>query len=162
MNTGIGCHCLHLVIQSCPIICNPMDCSPPDPSVLEDSPGKNTGVGCHAFLQGIFPIQELNPGLPHCRRILYLLSHQGSPAIPYSRGSSQPRDRTCVSHISCTSRCILHTLPPGAIYAHTHMRMFRHLYLYMYMTHERKKSLIQRFRFNFKRVPQYSTFKNNQ
>ena len=43
-----------------------MDCSPPGSSVHEDSPGKNTGVGCHAFLQGIFPTQGSNPGLPHC------------------------------------------------------------------------------------------------
>jgi len=46
-----------------------------------DSPGKNAGVGCHALLQGIFPAQELNPGLPHCREILYHLSHQGSPSV---------------------------------------------------------------------------------
>ena len=39
-------------------------------SVHGDSPGKNTGVGCYAFLQRIFPTQGLNPGLPHCRRIL--------------------------------------------------------------------------------------------
>ena len=45
-----------------------------------DSPGKNTGGACHALLQGIFPIQGLNPGLPYCRRILYHLSHQGSPS----------------------------------------------------------------------------------
>ena len=38
-------------------------------------PGKNTGVGCHALLQGIFTTQGLNPGLPHYRRILYHLSH---------------------------------------------------------------------------------------
>ena len=42
------------------------------------SPGKNTGVGCHALLQGIFPTQGLNPGLPHCRRILHQLGHQES------------------------------------------------------------------------------------
>ena len=41
-------------------------------------PGKNTGVGCHILLQGIFPIQGLNLGLLHCRQILYCLSHQGS------------------------------------------------------------------------------------
>ena len=46
-----------------------------------DSPGQNTGVGCHSLLQGIFPIQGSNPGLPHCRQILYHLSHQGSPRI---------------------------------------------------------------------------------
>ena len=40
-----------------------MDCSPPGPSVHGDSPGKNTGVGCHALIQGIFPTQESNPCL---------------------------------------------------------------------------------------------------
>ena len=70
---------LCLVTQSCPSLCDPMDCSPPGSSVRGDSPGKNTGVGCHALLQGIFPTQGLNPGLPHCRQILYCLSHQGSP-----------------------------------------------------------------------------------
>ena len=44
-----------------------------------DSPGKNTGVGCHALFQGIFPTQGSNPDLPHCRQILNHLSHQGSP-----------------------------------------------------------------------------------
>ena len=43
-----------------------------------DSPGKNTGVGCHFLLQGIFLIQWSNPGLPHYRQILYHLGHQGS------------------------------------------------------------------------------------
>ena len=55
--------------------------NPPDSSVHGDSPGKNTGVGCHALLQGIFPNQGSNPGLPHCRWILYRLSHQGSPTV---------------------------------------------------------------------------------
>ena len=41
-----------------------------------DSPGKNTGVGCQALLQGIFPIQGSNPGLLHCRQILYHLNHR--------------------------------------------------------------------------------------
>ena len=44
-----------------------------------DSPGRNTGVGCHFLLQGIFPTQGLNLGLLHCRQMLYHLSHQGSP-----------------------------------------------------------------------------------
>ena len=46
-----------------------------------DSPGKNTRVGCHALLQGIFQTQGLNPGLLHCRKILYHLSHEGSPML---------------------------------------------------------------------------------
>ena len=59
-------------------------------------------MGCHAFLQEIFPTWGSNPGLPHCRWILYHLSHQGSPRIlkwvyPFSRESSQPRNRARVS-----------------------------------------------------------------
>ena len=53
-----------LVAQSCPILCDPMDCSLPGSSVHGDSPGKNIGTGCHALLQGIFPTQGSNPGLP--------------------------------------------------------------------------------------------------
>ena len=44
-----------------------------------DSPDKNTGEGCHAVLQGFFLTQGSNPGVLHCRQILYCLSHQGSP-----------------------------------------------------------------------------------
>ena len=44
-----------------------------------DSPGQNTGVGSLSFHQGSFPTQGLNPGHPHCRQILYQLSHQESP-----------------------------------------------------------------------------------
>ena len=68
------CCVLCLVAQSCPTLCNTMDCSPPGFSVHGDSPGKNTGVGCHAILQGIFPSQRANPGLRHHRQILYCLS----------------------------------------------------------------------------------------
>ena len=66
-----------LVTQLCPTICSPMDCSLPGSSVHGDSPSMNTGVGCRALLQGIFPTQGLNPGLPHCRWILFCLSLQG-------------------------------------------------------------------------------------
>ena len=48
-----------------------------------NSPGKNTGVGCHFLLQGIFPTQGLNLGLPHCRQILYRLSHQGRKILAW-------------------------------------------------------------------------------
>ena len=70
---------LCLVAQLCLILCDPTDCSLPGSSDHGDSPGKNTGVGCHALLQGIFPTQGSNPGLPHCKWILYCLSRQGSP-----------------------------------------------------------------------------------
>ena len=49
--------CVCLVIRSCLTLFDPMDCSPPGSSVHGDSPGKNTEVGCHALLQGIFPTQ---------------------------------------------------------------------------------------------------------
>ena len=115
-NTGVACHFLFqeifltqgsnlcllhllcwracLVTQSCLTLCDPMDCSQPGSSAHGDSPGKNTGVGCHALLQGIFPTQGSNPCLLYCRWILYHLSHQGSPRIlewvayPFSRGTS--------------------------------------------------------------------------
>ena len=100
-NTGMGCHFLlhgifptqrsnsllhwqaaslplnHLkvkVARSCLTLFNPMDCSL----------GQNTGVGSFPLLQVIFPIQGSNPGLTHCRLILYQLSHLGSPYSSYS------------------------------------------------------------------------------
>ena len=72
---------LCLVAQLCLTLCDPMDCSPPGSSVHGDSSGKNTGVGCHNLLQGIFPTQGSNPGLPYCQQILYHLSPLGSPRI---------------------------------------------------------------------------------
>ena len=83
------------VAQSCPTLCSPWN-----------SPGQNTGVGSLSLLQGIFPTQRLNPGLPHCRWILYQLSHKGSPRIlewvayPFYSGSSRPRNWIRVSCIA--------------------------------------------------------------
>ena len=68
--------------------------------------GQNTGMGSLFLLQGIFPTQGLNPGLPHCRQILHQLSHKRRPrtlewvTYPFSSGSSQPRNRTGVSCIA--------------------------------------------------------------
>ena len=88
---------LCLVSQLCPTLCDSMDCSLPGSSVHGDSPSKNTGVGCHVLLQGIFPTQGSNPGLPHCRWFLYHLSHLGSPRIlewggreMFTTGSCEP------------------------------------------------------------------------
>ena len=88
----IFCAVLCLVTQLCATLCDPMDYSLPGSSVHGYSSGKNTGMGCHALLHGIFPIQGSNPDLPHCRQILYHLSHQRSLRIPewidypFSRG----------------------------------------------------------------------------
>ena len=76
------CVCVvSLVTQLCLTLFDLMGYNPPGASIHEDSPGKHTGLGSHALLQGIFPIQGSNPGLPHCRWILYHLSHQGSPKL---------------------------------------------------------------------------------
>ena len=91
-----------LVTQSCPTLCDSVDCSLPGSSVHRDSPGKNTRVGCHALLQGIFPTQGLNPGLLHYKQILYCLSHEGSTAWPqkhsfFFSGKGQERGQEFVS-----------------------------------------------------------------
>ena len=71
-----------------------------------NSPGQNTGAGSLSLLQVIFLTQGSNPGLLHCRRILYQLSHKGSPRIlewlanPFSSGSSWPNNWTRVSCIA--------------------------------------------------------------
>ena len=71
-----------------------------------NSPGQNTGEGSCSLLQGIFPAQDSNQGLPQCRQILYQLSHQESPRIlewvtyRFSSRSPQPRNQTGVS---CTA-----------------------------------------------------------
>ena len=67
--------------QSCPTLCNPTDCRSPGSSVHGESPGKNTGVGCHFFLQAIFPTREPNLHLTG-RRALYHQHHLGSPGSP--------------------------------------------------------------------------------
>ena len=76
---SLFCVVLCLVAQSRLTLCDPMDSNPPSFSVHGDFPGKNIRVSLHALLQVIFPTQILNPGLQHCRQILYHLSHQGSP-----------------------------------------------------------------------------------
>ena len=77
-----------VVAQSHLPLCSPMDYNSP-----WNSPGQNTGVGNLSLLQEIFPTQESNPGFPHCRQILYQLSHKGSPtfkvmALIYSQNTT--------------------------------------------------------------------------
>ena len=63
--------------QSCPTLCDPMDYTVH--GILQ---GQDTGVSSLSLLQGIFPTQGLNPGIPHCGQILYQLNHKGSPPPP--------------------------------------------------------------------------------
>ena len=82
------------VAQSCLTLHDPIDCTPPGSSIHGDSPGKNTGVGCHALLQGIFPTQGSNPGPLPCRQILYCLSSQYVGERKKVIGSSNTGART--------------------------------------------------------------------
>ena len=102
-----------LVTQSCPTLWDPMDCSQPGSSVHGDSPGRNTQVGCHTLLQGVFPTQGSNPGLPHGRHILYHLSHQGSQKIS-SAGKEGSRVLSQQAQLCCLGSRLLcgFSIPP--------------------------------------------------
>ena len=87
--------------------------------------GQNTGVGSHSLLLEIFPTQGSNPGLPHCRRMLHHLSHQGSPRIlewvtyPFSSVSSRPRNQIRVSCVADWATCWATRKAPNILYTHT-------------------------------------------
>ena len=89
------------VAQSCPTLFDPMDYTVH--GILQ---ARIQEWVSHSLLPGIFPVQGLNPGLLHCRQLIYQLSNQGSPRIlewvayPFSSGSSQPRNRIRVSFIA--------------------------------------------------------------
>ena len=89
------------VTQSCLTLCNPMDCTVH--GILQ---ARILEWAAFPFLQGIFPTQGSNPRIPHCRQILYQLSHKASPRIlewvadPFSNRSSWPRNQTRVSCIA--------------------------------------------------------------
>ena len=83
-----------------------------------NSPGQNTGVGSLSLLQGIFPTQGSNPGLPHCKQTIYQLSHKGSPSIIVAAAAAKLLQ-------SCPTLCVLidGSLPgssvPGILQART-------------------------------------------
>ena len=88
------CVCLYvLVAQLCPAVCDPMDC-PTRLLCMWNSPGKNTGVGCHSLLPGIILTWELNLGLLHCRHL-----------CQYSRGGGTGGGKTGFTECSCMCAC---------------------------------------------------------
>ena len=95
------------LLQSCPTLCDPVDCSPPGSSVHGDSPGNSTGVGCHALLQGIFQTQGLNWCLLNVscigRQVLY---HLRSPSED-SHFTPNPLSFSTLAALLCL-------LPPGS------------------------------------------------
>ena len=90
-----------LVAQSCATLCYPVDCSPPGSSVHGDSPGKNTGVGCYALLQGIFPTQGSNSSLLHCRQVLDRLYHTLPIVAQSNKDPSHPT--SCCPSVMCAA-----------------------------------------------------------
>ena len=96
---------LCLVVEACLTLCDPMDCSPPGSAVHGNSPGKNTRVGCHALLQGIFWTQESKHRSPALQVDSLLSEPLGKPKNTgignlSSSKSSWPRNWTGVSHIA--------------------------------------------------------------
>ena len=83
-----------------------------------DLPSKSTGVGCHFLLQGIFPTQGSNSGLPHCRQTLYCLSHQRSPHF-FKSDHILPSSETwhkrfpLLACLSLARSCFAQTSPAG-------------------------------------------------
>ena len=73
--------CMYVLSQSCPALRDPMDCSPPGPSVCGIFPGKNTGVGCRILLQGIFltGIEPTSPASSALAGRFFTTEHPGSP-----------------------------------------------------------------------------------
>ena len=82
------------------LFATPMDWSPPGSSVHGIFPSKNTGVGCHFLLQGIFPTQGLSPGLPHCRQMLcpLMIYAEVNQCIPVHRNKS----KNCIQFVLFT------------------------------------------------------------
>ena len=105
---------------SCSVVSKSLRPHGPQPARLIcpwDSPGRNTGVGSCAFLQGIFPTQGLNLGLPHCRQILFCLSDHSKHSINTSNAAhcvcSLSGPSVLPSDYVCESRhCIIYTLFP--------------------------------------------------
>ena len=123
------------VAQSCLTLCDPLDCIVH--GILQ---ARILEWVAFLFSKGIFPTQGLNPGLLHCRQILYQLSHKGSPRIlewvayPFSSGSSLPSNRTGVSCIA------------GGFFTNWAMRE-AHIYTYIYIhthTHTHTRTHIHR------------------
>ena len=86
-----------------------------------NSPGQNTGVGSLSLLQELFPNQGLNPGLPHCRWILYQLTHEGSPKLTMPSilksffTSTRGNKHRCGCELQpCTEKCLIPAKGEGA------------------------------------------------
>ena len=83
--------CVHRCSVMCQTLCNPMDCSPPDSLVQEDSLGNPLEWVAHALLQGIFPTQRSSPRLPHCSGFFISSELPGKPVF-YTRNKQSENE----------------------------------------------------------------------
>ena len=116
---------LCLVAQSCPTLCDPVNCSLPGSSIHGDSPGKNTGVGYHALPQGVFPTQGSNPGLLHCRWILYWATREASSPV----SNYYTQQQLSLSFVHCK---ILHLHVHVYSHMHTHVWCSTHVPVHLH------------------------------
>ena len=131
---------------SCSVVSDslwPLDCSLPGLFVHKILSDKNTRAGCHSLLQGIFPIQGSNSGFPHCRQILYHLSHLGNqsfsklpPMIPM-RATLHPNRPMCIFALSLNITGLENMLKFVAVFQR------------QILSHIIKKNLFTNFKFMF-------------
>ena len=112
------------VAQSCPTICNPVDCSLPGFSVHGILQARILEWVTISFSRGISPTQGSNPGLPHCRQTLYHLSHQGSLGHVIYWGNIHPE-------LHCSSNCnSLYKLMLQSLFAQIHTQIIHYSFVF--------------------------------
>ena len=101
--------CVRLLAQSNPTLCDPMERSPPGFSVHGNFPGKDTGVGCHFLLQGIFPTQESNPHFSCTAGGFFTrVAIRGSPIVSQQFANVIPQSSSLWDRIKISVRIALH------------------------------------------------------
>ena len=118
-------------LQLCPTLCSPMDCKPSRFLCLWDSPGKNTGVDCHALLHGIFPTQGSNP-------CLLCLLHWQADSLPLEPPEKCKNNYTGSKYTSCVFGQNFYDInftqsPLGALVIFHHCDEFVLIYLHSYL-----------------------------
>ena len=102
--------------QYCPTLCDPRDCSPPGPFIHGILQARILEWGCHALFQGIFPIQGLNPGLSHCRQIVYRLSHQEAQINDNNNNNNNMCVLNCFSCVQVRCNSMDCSLPGSSVH----------------------------------------------
>ena len=113
-----------------------MDCSPPSSSVHEILQARILGVGCHFPLQGSFPMQGLNPGLLHCRQILYWLSCEGRAGVSSTKWYSFNRCYIYVCVYICVYICVcVYVCVCICVYIYVCVYVCVYIYTYINLNH---------------------------